>query len=102
MGNETLKNIETTLKRADLVKFAKSKPVYEIARTDKQIIATEIDQVKAGLPIPTETELKQTAEYQKQLQKKKYKRRLKVAVLCFLGLLVALFIASGCAMVLKR
>ena len=95
LGNETLKNIEATLKRADLVKFAKSKPVYEIARTDKQIIATEIDHVKAGLPTPTETELKQTVEYQKYLQKKKYKQRLKLAVLSLLGLLFALFIGSG-------
>ena len=95
LESETLKNIEATLKRADLVKFAKSKPVYEIARTDKQIITTEIDQVKAGLPTPTETELKQTAKYQKHLQRKKYKRRLKLAVLSFLGLLFALFIGSG-------
>ena len=69
--DETLKNIETTLKRADLVKFAKSKPQFEIMRMDKQIIAQEIDQVRAGLPKPSEIELQQTLEYQKGLKKRK-------------------------------
>merc|ERR1711871_448329 len=50
LNDETLKNLELTLKRADLVKFAKSKPEFEIIRLDKQIIAQEIDLVKAGLP----------------------------------------------------
>ena len=31
----TIKNIQQILKRADLVKFAKSKPDFEIARMDK-------------------------------------------------------------------
>ena len=93
LGNETLKNIGVILRRADLVKFAKSKPAYEIARMDKQIIATEIDQVKAGLPTSTETELEQTAEYNKHLQKKKRKRQIMLAGLCFLGLLFVLFVS---------
>ena len=33
---ETIRNIETILKRADLVKFAKSKPDFELAKFDKK------------------------------------------------------------------
>jgi len=45
---ETIENIQGTLERADLVKFAKSKPDFEIARMDKHIIEKEIDHVKSG------------------------------------------------------
>ena len=57
ISDETLKNIELTLKRADLVKFAKATPGFEIIRMDKQVVAQEIDSVKTGLPEPTDEEL---------------------------------------------
>ena len=95
LTDETLKNLELTLKRADLVKFAKSKPGFEIIRLDKQIIAQEIDLVKAGLPAPTEIELEQTLEYQKQLQKKQQQKRIKWGLGAFLGLFILMFLGSG-------
>ena len=54
LNKETIRNIETILKRADLVKFAKSEPDYQLARLDKNTIDQEIDHVKEGLPEPTE------------------------------------------------
>ena len=62
LGANTIRNIETILKRADLVKFAKSKPDFELAKLDKGTIGLEIKQVKEGLPEPTEEELLQDLE----------------------------------------
>lgn len=95
LNDETLKNLELTLKRADLVKFAKSKPKFEIVRLDKQIIAQEIDHVKAGLPAPTEIELEQTLEYQKKLLKKEQQKRIKWGLGVFFGMFLLMFLVSG-------
>ena len=95
LHDETLKNLELTLKRADLVKFAKSNPEFEIIRLDKQIIAREIGLVRAGLPAPTEVELEQTVEYQKQLYKKKQQKRIKWGLGVFLGALILGFSCAG-------
>ena len=40
LKKDTISNIETILKRADLVKFAKSKPGIALAELDKQTIVT--------------------------------------------------------------
>ena len=77
LKEETIKNIEATLKRADLVKFAKSKPELEIIRMDKKTIENEIERVKEGLPKPTIEEIEQTIEFQLYQQKKKRENKLK-------------------------
>ena len=92
LKNETLKKIESTLKRADLVKFAKSQPDFEIIRSDKNIINQEIDAVKEGLPEPTEDELKRSREYLQELKRKKKKKQLKLAVISTIGLMIFTFI----------
>ena len=95
LKNETLKNIESTLKRADLVKFAKSQPDFEIIRSDKNIINQEIDAVKKGLPEPTEDELKRNREYLQELRRKKKQKQLKLAVISTMGVLLLTLI--GCS-----
>ena len=92
LKNDTLKKIESTLKRADLVKFAKSQPDFEIIRSDKNIINQEIDAVKEGLPEPTEDELKRSREYLQELKRKKKKKQLKLAVISTIGLMIFTFI----------
>ncbi len=95
LNDESLKNIEAILKRADLVKFAKSKPNFEIIRLDKNTIDSEIDQVKKGLPEPTEEELQMDLKYQEQLQRKKRQRQLKIAGISAAGLVLLTFIGSS-------
>lgn len=92
LKNDTLKKIESTLKRADLVKFAKSQPDFEIIRSDKNIINQEIDAVKEGLPEPTEDELKRSREYLQELKRKKKQKQLKLAVISTIGLMIFTFI----------
>lgn len=77
LDEESIKNIESTLKRADLVKFAKSKPSIEMVRMDKKTIINEIESVKSALPEPTQEEIENTLEYQLVLQKKRKQKRLK-------------------------
>ena len=77
LDEESIKNIEATLKRADLVKFAKSKPSIEMVRMDKKAILNEIESVKSGLPEPTKEEIENTIEYKLDLQKKRKQKRLK-------------------------
>ena len=77
LDEESIKNIESTLKRADLVKFAKSKPNIEMVRMDKKAILNEIESVKSGLPEPTKEEIENTIEYKLALQKKRKQKRLK-------------------------
>ena len=72
---EDINNIETILKRADLVKFAKSKPDIALAEIDRKTIDLEIDQVKEALPEPTEEEKLRDQQYREELERKKKRRK---------------------------
>jgi len=90
LSKETIRNIETILKRADLVKFAKSKPNYQLAKLDKNTIELEIDHVKEGLPEPTEEELLQDLAYREALAKQQKRKKMKQ----ILAILVGVFLIS--------
>lgn len=92
ISKDDIKNIETILKRADLVKFAKSKPDIELAKLDRNTIDVEIDQVKQALPEPTEEELLEDLKYQEELAKKKKKRKIIITVVVSLTVLIATYI----------
>ena len=93
----TLRNIETILKRADLVKFAKSKPDFELAKLDKNTIGLEIKQVKEGLLEPTEQELLQDLAYRKALEDKQRRKKQKQIVTSVLGV----FMLAAVVLVMK-
>ena len=92
INKDDIKNIETILKRADLVKFAKSKPDIELAKLDRNTIDVEIDQVKQALPEPTEEELQDDLKYQEELAKKKKKRKIIITIVVSLTILIATYI----------
>jgi hypothetical protein len=92
INKDDIKNIETILKRADLVKFAKSKPDIELAKLDRNTIDVEIDQVKQALPEPTEEELMVDLKYQEELVKKKKKQKIIITAAVSLVLLIATYI----------
>ena len=56
----TLNKIESVLRTADLVKFAKYQPDENHARKDTEIISQTIDEINDILPEPTIEELKNT------------------------------------------
>ena len=88
LSKDTIRNIETILKRADLVKFAKSKPDFQLAKLDKSTIELEIDHVKDGLPEPTEEELLQDLAYREALARQQKRKRIKQIAAIVLGVLL--------------
>ena len=97
LSKDTIRNIETILKRADLVKFAKSKPDFHLAKLDKSTIELEIDHVKEGLPEPTEEELLKDLEYRKALARQQKRKRMKQIAATVVGI----FLITTTALVIR-
>ena len=95
LDEESIKNIEATLKRADLVKFAKSKPNIEMVRMDKKAILNEIESVKSGLPEPTKEEIENTIEYKLALKKKRRQKRLKQVLFGIIASALIILVSSS-------
>ncbi|MBU2940978.1 BatD family protein [Lacinutrix sp. C3R15] len=95
ISKDDIKNIETILKRADLVKFAKSAPDIELAKLDRNTIDVEIDQVKEALPEPTEEEKKQDQKYQEELEKKQKRKNIIITIVTIVALCIATFVGFG-------
>ncbi len=91
LSPETIKNLERILRRADLVKFAKSAPDTELAELDRITIDKEIDHVREVLPEPTEEEKLLDEAYREEQERKKKRKKvwLTVGISIFL-LLVAI------------
>ncbi|PRZ26344.1 hypothetical protein [Flavobacterium granuli] len=94
VSQETIENLERVLKQADLVKFAKSKPLdYEITE-DRNKIQKAILTLDSSIPVEVTLEedtLLNEAQRQKQIQmqlKKKRNRRIAVSVAAVLFLLI--------------
>jgi hypothetical protein len=92
---ETLENLERVLKQADLVKFAKSRPIdFEIAE-DKNKIEKAILTLDKSIPIEIEPE-EDTSEWDemRRLEKLKKEKRTKIltAIGIGIGALLVLFI----------
>jgi hypothetical protein len=95
LSTETLENLERVLKQADLVKFAKSKPLdYEIAE-DQNKIEKAILTLDKSIPIEIEIE-EDTNEWDemRRLQKLKKQKRTRIltAIGFVIGALLGLFI----------
>ena len=91
LSKEDIRNIETILKRADLVKFAKSAPDIELAKIDRNTIDLEIDHVKEALPEPTEEEKLLDKQYKEEQERKKQRRKVWITVAIAVFLLMATF-----------
>ena len=87
LSNETVIHLEKVLKQADLVKFAKSKPLDFEIEEDKKRIANSIVTIHKSIPVVVEknNELDLWNEQQKekarleQLRKEKNRKRTKIA-----------------------
>ncbi len=95
VSQETIENLERVLKQADLVKFAKSKPLdYEIAE-DRNKIQKAILTLDSSIPVVVELEgdtLLNEAQRQKQIEiqlKKKRNKRIVISVASVFFLLFA-------------
>ena len=90
LSKEDIKRIETILKRADLVKFAKSKPDIGLAELDRNTIDIEIDNVKEALPEPTEEEKLLNQKYKEEQERKKKRQKVGITVIATILILFAI------------
>src|SRR5690554_125311 len=95
LSTETLKNLESIFKRADLVKFAKSAPDIELAKLDRNTNDIELDHVKEVLPEPTEEEKLLDEQYKTEQLRKKKRRKIVVTSLVAVLVLIAVFVGFG-------
>ncbi|MBT8245130.1 MAG: hypothetical protein HKP48_06760 [Winogradskyella sp.] len=95
LKRDTIANIETIFKRADLVKFAKSKPDSALAELDKQTVDKEIDAIKATLPEPSEEEKLLNKQYKEQLERKQKTKKILFTIAISLFLLITTFVVFG-------
>ena len=98
LSQETIENLEKVLKQADLVKFAKSKPLdFEITE-DRKKIEKAIVTLDKSIPIEVENEeedLLNEMQRQKQIQiqlKKKRKNRILTAIGFVVGIFLTLVV----------
>ena len=92
LSNDDIRNLETIFKRADLVKFAKSKPDIALAEIDRNTIDIEIDHVKEALPEPTEEEKLLNQKYKEEQERKKKRKKIIITAIIVLTLLVGTFV----------
>ena len=77
IDQKIIDDFQRILQRADLAKFARSKPDVFTAKEDRSNIEKIITDTKQGIPEPTEEELQQNEAYrQKLLEIQKRKRKL--------------------------
>ncbi|WP_188360946.1 hypothetical protein [Flavobacterium orientale] len=94
LTEDTISNLEKVLKQADLVKFAKSKPLeFEIAE-DRTKIEKTIFKIHQSLPdiVEEEDEFDDSKSIQERLAKKKRKQKIVLASFVSVFLLFAVFI----------
>lgn len=89
LSSDDVTNIEAILKRADLVKFAKSAPDTNLAKLDRDTIDLEIDHVKQALPEPTEEEKLLDEKYKAEQERREKQKKLWITVAVSVFLLMA-------------
>jgi len=94
LSTETLLSLKQVLEHADLVKFARSAPEFEVATSDRNIVEDVVIKTQEALPEPTQEEIEATAAFQKELKNKKFKFQLKIAGLGILVLTIIVFLIS--------
>jgi cbb3-type cytochrome oxidase subunit 3 len=96
LENTTIARLKVILERADLAKFANSRPDVLTAKEDRQSVENVIKDTKASIPQPTEEELLRDQEYRERLERKK-----KVKKIIFGILALVLLIGAGTAYIIS-
>ena len=93
LSNETVANLEKVLMQADLVKFAKSRPLDFEIEEDKKRISNSIVTIHKSIPVVVEdnNELDLWNEQQKELDRlKKLKKQKRVRIITTIGIVLAM------------
>ncbi len=95
LSNETVANLEKVLMQADLVKFAKSKPLDFEMEEDKKRIANSIITIHKSIPTVVEEndELSLWNEQQKELDRlRKLKKQKHVRIITTIGIILGMLL----------
>ena len=93
LTNETVENLEKVLKQADLVKFAKIKPLDFEIEEDKKRISNSIVTIHKSIPeiVEENDELTQWNEQQKELARlQKLKKQKRIRIITTIGILLGM------------
>ena len=93
LSNETVQNLEKVLMQADLVKFAKVKPLDFEIEEDKKRISNSIVTIHKSIPevVKEDDELIQWNEQQKELARlQKLKKQKRVRIISTIGILLGM------------
>ncbi|WP_299608771.1 DUF4381 domain-containing protein [uncultured Aquimarina sp.] len=88
LDKQTIKELKTVLKTADMAKFAKSKPDIGTAKADRNVIERVINETKDAIPEPTEEELLADEEYRKATAEKRLRKRIIFGSIAGFGVIV--------------
>ncbi|MFV8225438.1 DUF4381 domain-containing protein [Christiangramia aquimixticola] len=88
LEERTIRDFEKILTRADLAKFARSKPDVITAKEDRTKTQVIIDDLRASVPQPTEEELQQDEKFLEEQRKKRRKRKIIIGVLIGVAILI--------------
>ncbi len=80
LSRETIDELKVILQRADLAKFANSRPDIITAKGDRSKIEHVIIDTKAAIPEPTEEELLKDETYRREQLRKKNRKKVLIAV----------------------
>ena len=97
LSNETVENLEKVLKQADLVKFAKVKPLDFEIEEDKKRISNSIVTIHKSIPevVEEDDELLQWNEQQKELARlQKLKKQKRVRIISTIGIVLGMLMLS--------
>ncbi|MGY5849259.1 DUF4381 domain-containing protein [Salegentibacter sp. F14] len=99
LNEKTISDFKDILSRADLAKFANSRPDIITAKSDRSRIGEIIEEVKTSIPEPSENEIKENEAYREALEKKKKRKRVVVAAviatLLILGAVTTFITSKG-------
>ncbi|WP_343910832.1 DUF4381 domain-containing protein [Aquimarina litoralis] len=88
LDKQTIEELKTVLKTADMAKFAKSKPDIGTAKADRNVIERVINETKEAIPEPTEEELLADEEYRKATAEKRLRKRIIFGSIAGFGVIV--------------
>ena len=92
LENTTIGRLKEILERADLAKFANSRPDVLTAKEDRSSVENVIKDTKASIPQPTEEELLRDQEYRERLERKKKVKKIILGIVA-----VVILISAGAA-----
>lgn len=90
LENTTIIRLKEILERADLAKFANSRPDVLTAKEDRKSVESVINDTKASIPEPTEEDLLRDQEYRERLDRKRKVKKIIFGVLALVLLVSAL------------